>query len=167
MRRGSLFWVLGNSHVKRFADALSIGGCALPVRGGGGHDSAIEKTGTSLQRRIASSATPNLHTWIGAHVAKILTEFHESVRREPLIPLGASLGFVPKRCLIERLFLTIEQARTATETWRLDYNQVRPHSALGNLAHKVYANRTRVGIPEPTKIEVISGGGIRGSGQSD
>src|SRR5438876_7233856 len=75
---------------------LSISGCALPVRGGGGHDSAIKKTGTSLQRRIASSATPYLHTWVGAHVAKILTEFHESVRREPLIPLGASLGFVPK-----------------------------------------------------------------------
>jgi transposase InsO family protein len=36
-------------------------------------------------------------------------------------------------CLNERLFLTIEQARMATETWRLDYNQVRPHSSLGNL----------------------------------
>ncbi len=39
---------------------------------------------------------PYLHTWVGAHVAKILTEFHESVRREPLISLGASLGFVLK-----------------------------------------------------------------------
>ena len=50
-------------------------------------------------------------------------------------------------CINEGLFLTIEQARTATETWRLDYNQVPPHSALGNLAPEVYANRTRVGIP--------------------
>jgi len=46
-------------------------------------------------------------------------------------------------CLNERLFLTIEQARTATETWRLDYNQVRPQCAVGNLAPEDYAKRTR------------------------
>ena len=42
----------------------------------------------------------------------------------------------------------------ATETWRLDYNQVRPHSALGNLTPEDYANRTRVGTPEPTKLRL-------------
>ena len=57
-------------------------------------------------------------------------------------------------CLNERLFLTIEQARTATETWRLDYNQVRPHSALGNLAPEDYAKQARVGTPEPTKLSL-------------
>ena len=46
-------------------------------------------------------------------------------------------------CLNERLFLTIEQARTVTETWRLDYNQVRPQCAVGNLAPEDYAKRTR------------------------
>jgi putative transposase len=57
-------------------------------------------------------------------------------------------------CLNERLFITIEQARSATETWRLDYNQIRPHSALGNLAPEDYANRTRVRDPEPTKLRL-------------
>jgi putative transposase len=57
-------------------------------------------------------------------------------------------------CLNERLFLTIEQARTATENWRLDYNRVRPHSALGNLAPEDYAKRARVGTPEPTKLRL-------------
>ncbi|HEU5400887.1 MAG TPA: integrase core domain-containing protein, partial [Terriglobales bacterium] len=57
-------------------------------------------------------------------------------------------------CLNERLFLTIEQARSATETWRLDYNQVRPHSALGNLTPEDYANRTRVRNPAPTKLRL-------------
>jgi putative transposase len=42
----------------------------------------------------------------------------------------------------------------ATETWRLDYNQVRPHSALGNLIPEDYAKRTRVGTPEPTKLRL-------------
>jgi len=58
-------------------------------------------------------------------------------------------------CLNERLFLTIEQARMATETWRLDYNQVRPHSALGNLAPEDYANRVRAGNPEPTNLRLL------------
>ena len=32
---------------------------------------------------------PYLHTWVGAHVAKILADYEESVKHEPLIPLGA------------------------------------------------------------------------------
>ena len=40
---------------------------------------------------------PYLHTWVGAHVAKILSDHEASVKREPLIPLGAPLDFVPKR----------------------------------------------------------------------
>ena len=40
---------------------------------------------------------PYLHTWVGAHVAKILTDYEASVKREPLIALGAPLDFVPKR----------------------------------------------------------------------
>ena len=39
---------------------------------------------------------PYLHTWVGAHVARILGDFDESVKREPLIPAGAPLDFVPK-----------------------------------------------------------------------
>jgi putative transposase len=57
-------------------------------------------------------------------------------------------------CLNERLFITIEQARVAIETWRLDYNQVRPHSALGNLTPEDCANRKRVGTPEPTNLRL-------------
>ena len=40
---------------------------------------------------------PYLHTWVGAHVAKILSDYEASVKREPLIPLGAPLDFAPKR----------------------------------------------------------------------
>lgn len=39
---------------------------------------------------------PYLHTWVGAHAAKMLEEFHDSVKREPLIPSGAPLDYVPK-----------------------------------------------------------------------
>lgn len=40
---------------------------------------------------------PYLHTWVGVHIAKILQDYQESVKRESLIPVGAPLDFVPKR----------------------------------------------------------------------
>jgi arylsulfatase len=39
---------------------------------------------------------PYMHSWVGAHVAKILEDYHKSVKREPLIPVGAPLDFVPR-----------------------------------------------------------------------
>ena len=39
---------------------------------------------------------PYLHTWVGVHVGKILADYHDSLKREPLIPLGAPLDFVPR-----------------------------------------------------------------------
>lgn len=40
---------------------------------------------------------PYIHTWVGAHAAKILSDYQESIKREPLIPAGAPLDFVPKQ----------------------------------------------------------------------
>jgi arylsulfatase A-like enzyme len=40
---------------------------------------------------------PSLHSWTGVHFGKILKEYEESVRREPLIPAGAPLSYVPAR----------------------------------------------------------------------
>jgi arylsulfatase len=39
---------------------------------------------------------PYIHTWVLAHIGKILYEYQESVKREPLIPIGAPLDYVPK-----------------------------------------------------------------------
>jgi len=36
------------------------------------------------------------HTWTMAHFARLIKEFQESVKREPLIPAGAPLDFVPR-----------------------------------------------------------------------
>jgi arylsulfatase len=37
-----------------------------------------------------------LHTWTLAHFGRLLKEFQMSVAREPLIPAGAPLEYVPK-----------------------------------------------------------------------
>src|SRR5215469_631477 len=39
---------------------------------------------------------PYIHTWVATHTEKILMEFEQSLRREPLIPVGAPLDYVPK-----------------------------------------------------------------------
>jgi arylsulfatase A-like enzyme len=39
---------------------------------------------------------PHMHTWVIAHFSRLLQEFQESVVREPLIPPGAPLDYVPR-----------------------------------------------------------------------
>ena len=40
---------------------------------------------------------PYMHSWTGVHFGKILKEYAHSVQREPLIPAGAPLNYVPIR----------------------------------------------------------------------
>ena len=42
-------------------------------------------------------------------------------------------------CLNENWFLSLEDAKEKIESWRCDYNEHRPHSALGNLAPREFA----------------------------
>ena len=42
-------------------------------------------------------------------------------------------------CLDQRLFRSIKEAREIIEDWRIDYNEVRPHSALGYQPPSVFA----------------------------
>jgi arylsulfatase len=39
----------------------------------------------------------HLHTWAFGHMGRLIKEFQESVKREPLIPAGAPLDYVPRR----------------------------------------------------------------------
>lgn len=44
-------------------------------------------------------------------------------------------------CLSGHWFLDLDDARTKIEAWRIDYNDVRPHSALGNRTPTEYATQ--------------------------
>ena len=39
---------------------------------------------------------PHLHTWVMAHVGRILNDFKTSEKTEPFIPAGASIDYEPK-----------------------------------------------------------------------
>ena len=44
-------------------------------------------------------------------------------------------------CLNVQWFLNMEEARALIERWRIDYNEQRPHSSLGNVTPKEYVDR--------------------------
>jgi putative transposase len=54
-------------------------------------------------------------------------------------------------CLNEHWFMSLEDAREKTEKWRMDYNQSRPHSSLGNVPPEEYAALN--GAAEAGKIQ--------------
>ena len=45
-------------------------------------------------------------------------------------------------CLNSNYFMSLRHARALIEQWRQDYNQVRPHSSLGNLTPEEFARNT-------------------------
>jgi putative transposase len=50
-------------------------------------------------------------------------------------------GRLRDECLNEHWFIGLEDARRSIEAWRQDYNQVRPHSSLGNQTPQEFAAR--------------------------
>lgn len=46
-----------------------------------------------------------------------------------------------QECLNTHWFLSLNDARIKTESWRCDYNTVRPHTAIGNQTPAEYAKR--------------------------
>ena len=51
-------------------------------------------------------------------------------------------GKLRDECLNENWFVTLKDARETIEAWRIDYNEFRPHSALGDLSPQEYVNKT-------------------------
>ena len=48
-------------------------------------------------------------------------------------------GKLRDECLSEEYFLTLQEAREKIEAWRCDYNEVRPHSSLGDQTPRQFA----------------------------
>ncbi len=59
-------------------------------------------------------------------------------------------------CLNENWFLTLQEAREKIEAWRRDYNQVRPHSALGYQTPAEFpAQAAARGASPPTPLALL------------
>jgi putative transposase len=59
-------------------------------------------------------------------------------------------GKLRDECLNESLFVDLADARRQIESWRIDYNQFRPHSSLGNMTPDEFAKTQTVMIAAST-----------------
>lgn len=57
-------------------------------------------------------------------------------------------GRFREECLNQHYFTSLAEARATAETWRVEYNEERPHSALGNLAPREFAE-SKAGVKTP------------------
>lgn len=46
-------------------------------------------------------------------------------------------------CLNQHWFLSLEDAQTKIEDWRMDYNMIRPHSSIGNISPEQFRRESR------------------------
>ena len=62
-------------------------------------------------------------------------------------------GRMRDECLNEHWFLSLGEARETIEAWRKDYNEVRPHTSLGNRTPQEFAGAGAALPPEPPRRE--------------
>jgi putative transposase len=62
-------------------------------------------------------------------------------------------GSLRRECLSQHWFASLAEAQAVLDTWRTDYNDHRPHTALGLQAPAVYR---RAGIYQPRPVRAIS-----------
>ena len=58
------------------------------------------------------------------------------------------IGKFRKECVDRYLFYTMNEARSIIEDWRNEYNQYRPHSALGYLSPSAFAAQQPLPLPD-------------------
>lgn len=60
-------------------------------------------------------------------------------------------GKLRDECLNENWFAHVHDAREKVEAWRVDYNETRPHSSLGNLTPAEFAQKARAPLGGPDR----------------
>jgi putative transposase len=70
-------------------------------------------------------------------------------------------GKLRDELLNETLFTSLAQARAVLAAWKDDYNNVRPHSALGNLSPTEYADRSAPGTQRGGALRYAEGSAPR------
>ncbi len=58
-------------------------------------------------------------------------------------------GRLRDECLNSKWFESLDDARKALQDWRRDYNEVRPHSSLGDMPPSAFAARIQALQPDP------------------
>jgi putative transposase len=93
-----------------------------------------------------------------AYANKVQLDFSRPGKPTDNAFIEAFNGSFRKECLNQEWFMSLEDARQKAEAWRNEYNQLRPHSSLGNLAPGVFAAKCRKGPgPRSRKTNIPAG----------
>ncbi|CAD6529224.1 IS3 family transposase ISDet2 [Paraburkholderia hiiakae] len=68
-------------------------------------------------------------------------------------------GRLREECLNQHAFVSLDDARKRIEAWRTDYNSVRPHSALGQLAPDQFRQLHQPKTGETTNLRMVYSAG--------
>ena len=64
-------------------------------------------------------------------------------------------GRLRDECLNTDVFLSLEDARSKLEAWRVDYNTQRPHSSIGNLSPSEFVKTKNAAVENPENLNPI------------
>lgn len=87
-----------------------------------------------------------------AHASGVALHFIAPGKPQQNGRLESFNGKLRDECLNEHWFRDLDEARRELELWRIDFNQRRPHSALGNLTPLEYASMLSVTPPIVTGL---------------
>lgn len=125
----------------RAVDVITVLEAAIARYGAPEHlrsDNGPEFIAYAIQDWMERAAIKTLYItpgspWENGHIES----FHDKLRDE---------------CLNRELFGSLLEARVILETWRIDYNESRPHSSLGYQTPGEFARRSNSGLQSPSGL---------------
>ena len=97
-------------------------------------------------------ASKALDAWAYAHGVKL--DFIRPGKPVENAMIESFNGRFRDECLNAQVFLSLHDARQKIEAWRLDYNEHRPHSALGDLTPREFVERAaKTGLQEGANFQ--------------
>lgn len=97
-------------------------------------------------------ASKALDAWAYAHGVKL--DFIRPGKPVENAVIESFNGRFRDECLNAQVFISLHDARQKIEAWRIDYNEHRPHSALGDLTPREFIERAaKTGLREGTNFQ--------------
>ena len=80
-----------------------------------------------------------------AYENKVMLDFSRPGKPTDNAYIESFNGSFRDECLNAHWFMSLNDAREKIETWRIDYNEFRPHSSLNNLTPKEFSSYHQLG----------------------
>ena len=97
-------------------------------------------------------ASKALDAWAYAHGVKL--DFIRPGKPVENAVIESFNGRFRDECLNAQVFISLHDARQKIEGWRIDYNEQRPHSALGDLTPREFVERVvKTGLQEGANFQ--------------